>query len=64
VYIWGGVVEGFFAVLVVKGLVGFVNTFSAFFYCVCVWLRSAVCMAFIKLSTYFSSPIITTKRYI
>ena len=63
-YIWVEVVESFFTFLVVKGFVGFVNTFVSFFYCVCVWLRAFVCVSFIELSTYFSSPIITTKRYI
>ena len=63
-YIWVEVVESFFTFLVVKGFVGFVNTFVSFFYCVCVWLRAFVCVAFVELSTYFSSPIITTKRYI
>jgi len=64
VYIWAGVVESSFAFLVVKGFVGFVNIFVSFFYLVCVWLRPIVCVVFIELSTYFSSPIITTKRYI
>ena len=63
-YIWVGVVESFFAFLVVKGFVGFTNTFVSFFYRVCVWLRRFVCLVFVELSTYFSSPIITTKRYI
>ena len=63
-YIWVGVVESFFAFLVVKRFVGFANTFISFFYRVCVWLRLFVCVVFIGLSTYFRSPIITTKRYI
>ena len=63
-YIWVGVVESFFAFLVVKRFVGFTNTLVSFFYRVCVWLRRFVCVVFVELSTYFSSPIITTKRYI
>ena len=63
-YILVGVVESFFAFLVVKGFVGFANTFVSFFYRVCVCLRLFVGVVFIGLSTYFSSPIITTKRYI
>jgi len=64
VYIQVGVVESFFAFLVAKRFVGFVNTFVLVFYRVCVWLRLFVCVVFVELSTYFSSPIITTKRYI
>ena len=56
--------ESFFAFLVVKGFVGFANTLISFFYRVCVWLRLFVGVVFVELSTYFSSPIITTKRYI
>ena len=63
-YIQVGVVESFFAFLVTKRFVGFVNTFVLVFYRVCVWLRLFVCVVFVELSTYFSSPIITTKRYI
>jgi len=64
VYIWVGVVESFFAFLVVKGFVEFINTFVSFFSYVCTRLKLFACVAFIKLSALFRAPIITTKRYI